>query len=513
MTQMKKRKLSGYFAVQSMIFTTLIVMFFVVGIIVYYSMLYAETREHITKIGELNAETSAEQIDKYLSSGVDVLRMTGYTLDNMIRNGNSQEEILAYLENQSIAASNITSGNSPGFYGYINNGYLDGTGWVPETDYAPLERPWYVEAKANIGRVSVVGPYVDSRTHRNIITLSKTLCDVKSVIAMDFSMDQLQKIAEDLTAHGKSYAEIVLNREYKVLAHSDKSEIGKCYFTEPGSFGNALIDELRSTDENYFFLRYEGADYIVYTTTVANDWFCVSVIDATSSLRRLKRPLIFIFAAALTILAVQLVIIIRSNKNTQIAKQLSDDLSEAENAISEKDSKIGEISKLAFKDALTGVGSKSAFNSLTAELAEKHKTSHTPTAVVMLDVNVLKNVNDTFGHDAGDKYLCGCCGLICEIFRYSPVFRIGGDEFVAVLRNADFSDREKLLQKLRDACDESYSHTDRMPWERYSIAAGMSDWLPDEPDIEQALLRADKAMYDSKRSFKERHKELKSISR
>ena len=503
---MNKKSLNGYFAVQNMIFTMLIVVFFLCGIIYYYTMLYTETKEHITKIGELNAATSAEQIDKYFSSGVDTLKLASYTLDNMIRNGNSQKEILEYLQNQSSAISNITNGYSTSFYGYINNTYLDGNGWIPDSDYIPIERPWYVDAEANIGRVAIVGPYIDSETHNSIITLSKTLCDVKSVVAMDFSMDRLQAITEELTAQGESYAEIILNHDYQVIAHSDKSEISKCYFTEQGTLGNALVEKLRTTDEDFFFLEYADADYIVYTTTVANDWFCLSVIDATSSLSQLKKPLVFMVASALSIIVIQLIILIRANRNTQITQQLSENLSQAKNTISEKENQIGEISQLAFRDALTSVGSKAAFNQLSEELSEKRKAEQISVAVVMMDVNNLKYVNDTFGHEAGDKYLCGCCDIICKIFQHSPVFRTGGDEFIAILQNDDYDNRTALLQKLNAACDTAYAQENKAPWERYTIAAGLADWFPEEPTLEQALSRADKAMYEAKRLFKQKHK-------
>lgn len=365
---MNNKKLSSYFALRSMIFNTAVVLFFLGGILGFYAMLYSETREHITKIGEHNAQMASEEIDNYFASGVDTLKLSGYTIDNMIRNGSSSKEIEDYLKNQSIAIKNITEGSSPGLYGYINGEYLSGTGWIAGSDYVATGRPWYIEAQASVGRITAIGPYLDKRTNTDIITLTKTLCDVKSVIAMDFSMGQLQSIAEEVTAEGGSYAEILLDREYEVLAHSDKSEIGKNYLTEKGTFGAKLVDTLRNTDESFFFFSYDGSEYIVYSSTVANDWFCISVIDATASLNRHKLPLAFMIASAFAILAVQFIIIIRTNISKQIAEQLSDDLSNAESSLSEKEKQIGEISKVALRDSLTGVGSKAAFDIMCREI-------------------------------------------------------------------------------------------------------------------------------------------------
>ena len=502
---MKSKKSTAYSAMYNMVFTTIIVLLFVSGILFFYSRLSAETRKHIIKIGELNAATSAEQIDRYFSAGYDTLMMAGYTLDTMIRDGRSDKDILDFLLNQSAAISNITSGNCPGYYGYISGYYLDGTGWIPDADYSPTQRPWYIDAQANTGKISIVGPYTDSETHRSVITLSKTLCDGKSVVAMDYYMDSLQKIAEEVTTHGNSYAEIVLNGDHVVIAHSDRSEIGRNYSSEQGTFGSDIVEKLRNTDKDFFNMKHGGKDYIVYTTKVADDWFCISVIDETAALREQKKPLFYMLAAALAIFLTHIIIMIHINKNARLTRQLSEKLTQSETTISEQDTKIGEISRIAFRDALTGVGSKSAFNNLSAELSEKRRTETMPTAVVMIDVNDLKYINDNFGHKVGDMYLRGCCRIICNVFCHSPVFRIGGDEFAAVLMNSDFENREVLMQQVRDICDRICSQDNREPWTRYSVAVGLSECQPDELTLDQALARADQKMYQEKRKIKKAH--------
>ena len=138
---------------------TIIVIVLFVGIIwSYYSMLYDEMRTDIIKSGQISAITSAERIDKYLSLGTDSLKIASYTLDIMIRDHRPNSEILDYLVNQSPAIESLLEGETTGLYGYVGDEYLDSIGWVPDEDYVPTERPWYIGAKANIGRVAVVDP-------------------------------------------------------------------------------------------------------------------------------------------------------------------------------------------------------------------------------------------------------------------------------------------------------------------------------------------------------------------
>lgn len=334
---MKEKKTGRSFAWRNVLISALVIVFFLGVITVYYSMLYSETRQKIIKNGELNSATSAEQINKYLSKGIDTVKLVCYSLDNMLRSGRSQEEILDFLVNQSAAVVNTTSENSTGVYGYINGEYLDGTGWEPDADYVPTERPWYIDARANVGRVAVVDPYLDAETNTITITFSKTLCDAKSVAAMDFSMDQLQAVTEKIAEEGEQAIEIVLDMKYQVIAHSDKSEVGKNYITESGTFGNALVNQLRSTDEGYFSFDFDGKEYVAYKVSVSNNWLCLSVYNATSVFGQLKSTLIFTIVVSLLVVAILLIFMIRSNRKKEQFARLSHVVEALAAAIDAKD--------------------------------------------------------------------------------------------------------------------------------------------------------------------------------
>ncbi len=116
---MKNKKKRFSLSFRNVLIYALIIVFIVGVIIVYYSMLYRETRQKIITNGELNSVTSAEQINTYLSKGVDTMKLVCYTLDHMIRTDRSRDEILDFLTNQSTAVINTTSENSTGLYGYI----------------------------------------------------------------------------------------------------------------------------------------------------------------------------------------------------------------------------------------------------------------------------------------------------------------------------------------------------------------------------------------------------------
>ena len=291
--------------------TTIILLFFLAVFMAYYTMLQSEMKQKVIVNQELIATKSANQINNYLSTGIDIIRMASYTLDDMIREGRSHEEMHDFLVSQSVAAEYITEGNSPAIYAVVEGRLLDGDNWVPGDDYVPQERPWYIDAMANIGQVAVVDPYLDAKTHTMMITLSKSLCDVKSVAAMDISLKHLQTMTEELVANDDSDIEIVIDRKYQVIAHSDKDEVGKNYLTEEGTFGRALVDRLRSTDEKYFSLRFDNAEYIVYTMPVANSWRCLSVFDATATFAQLRRTFVLTIFVSLLVISILMILMAR----------------------------------------------------------------------------------------------------------------------------------------------------------------------------------------------------------
>ena len=152
-----------------------------------------------------------------------------------------------------------------------------------------------------------------------------------------------------------------------------------------------------------------------------------------------------------------------------------------------------------FRDSLTGVKNKSAYKDterkfdsfITEGICEEF-------SVFVFDLNDLKVVNDTLGHDAGDRYLQMGCSLICQAFKHSPVFRIGGDEFVAILKGSDYKDRKDLKAALKERIEANNQSGGVV------MAVGSADY---QPDIDICVLdvfkRADREMYTDKRRLKE----------
>lgn len=162
---------------------------------------------------------------------------------------------------------------------------------------------------------------------------------------------------------------------------------------------------------------------------------------------------------------------------------------------------VSGVSAKAYRDALTKVKNKAAYDEAATRLDQEIAKGNANIGLLMADLNNLKQMNDRYGHDHGDDYLKTNCRLICQVFEHSPVFRIGGDEFVVILENHDFEHRDELLVEFDERMEAS--QTAENPWDRISLARGLATSAPSDSSLDDLFRRADTAMYEDKRRIKD----------
>ena len=153
---------------------------------------------------------------------------------------------------------------------------------------------------------------------------------------------------------------------------------------------------------------------------------------------------------------------------------------------------------VAFRDSLTGVKSKHAFAVEEEAMEEKIKAGETGAfGVIVCDVNGLKRINDTLGHKAGDEYIRSACVMLCNFFKHSPVFRVGGDEFVVLLRGSDFEAREEILGNINGVIEDNLTQG------KVVASLGLAVYGEEEDkSFHDVFKRADGRMYERKMQLK-----------
>ncbi|MCR4908912.1 MAG: GGDEF domain-containing protein [Lachnospiraceae bacterium] len=158
---------------------------------------------------------------------------------------------------------------------------------------------------------------------------------------------------------------------------------------------------------------------------------------------------------------------------------------------------------LATKDALTGIRNKTAYDSEIKQLEWMLSDGMKDFGLAMIDLNFLKRINDTFGHEQGNVAIRKLCNIVCHVFQHSPVFRIGGDEFAVILKGNDFEHRDELVEEFNHRLDELAEDSSLAQWEKVSAAIGVAVFDPEkDSSVDNVFKRADNAMYERKKEMK-----------
>ncbi|HIY06603.1 MAG TPA: EAL domain-containing protein [Candidatus Evtepia faecigallinarum] len=155
------------------------------------------------------------------------------------------------------------------------------------------------------------------------------------------------------------------------------------------------------------------------------------------------------------------------------------------------------LNELSYHDQLTGALNRHA-------LAEQYRALSADTmGVIYCDITGLKQINDSLGHEAGDQAICRCHELICQAVGNAPVYRAGGDEFIALCANVGQEEFQKTLDRLRALVCQDQCH----------IAVGHA-WSKEHPiQLERLITQADQEMYQDKREYYQKNSHLTGVDR
>ena len=179
-----------------------------------------------------------------------------------------------------------------------------------------------------------------------------------------------------------------------------------------------------------------------------------------------------------------------------------------------------QIERLAHYDSLTGLPNRNLFNELLAHAFANAERNRARLAILFVDLDGFKQVNDSYGHDAGDHLLATFTQRLRSCLRKSDTFgrhggsgtaaRLGGDEFVVLVNNVgNPSDLAVVAQRILAAAAEPYDLAG--PWGHVTASIGISVYPEDGKDIERLIKSADSAMYDAKEAGKNTYRFYSSV--
>ena len=450
---------------------------------------YATEKRVLQQQGELNAKESAMEYDRCLLTRVNIVTVVGYAVDTMIASGKDNSEIVKFINDETNYIIATLDPSTTGIYGWINEEYLDGAGWVPDDDYVATERPWYIQTLKSDQEITFVEPYLDMQTNTVMMTVSDLMSDGKSVVAMDVSLDPLQQIVEKVASATAGSQAFILDTSGIVVAHSNLDELGKNYLEEADSLGGAIARKILDEKQMQFDLKMDEGNYSVYVDQLQGGWYSVSLIDSDVWYRPLQRTTL-LFSVILVVIVVFLCFVfLRLNAKNQALQRLH-------NRVDQEEKRGNEFQMLSETDRMTG---------LYDRVCGEHKVEDllalgTGGMFLVLDIDHFKSFNDTYGHQYGDQVILAVADALRSTFRANDItMRLGGDEFgVFAVGIADRAMGEAIIRRLFDHLDAV--EIAELRKEKFSISVGAALCTGHEDlTFDKLYAAADSAMYASKK--------------
>ena len=175
--------------------------------------------------------------------------------------------------------------------------------------------------------------------------------------------------------------------------------------------------------------------------------------------------------------------------------------------LSDTKAEVRKASGQGYKDMLTGIRNRNAFDEESKKLAMDMENEKAVFGLASVDMNGLKLINEEYGYDNGNHAIRKLCFIVCHVFEHSPVFKVGGDKFMVVLKGDDLRNSEKLVAEFKARLNKLSEDRTLKPWEKVSAAIGVAYYDKDRDlSVEDLAERAIKEMKRDKAEMKESQK-------
>lgn len=348
------------------------------------------------------------------------------------------------------------------------------------------------------------------------------------IVGMDISVSFLQDIVSQMNAYETGYG-VLLSPNYDIVYHPQYPD-GLPY----GEMDEKMQEMLSTLDSNQYvtnihLMSGSFGRYWVANRTLTNGMILEMIVDVSE----ITEPMWVMFRREVVVTFVVLVATLigvtqfikgiikplnelsdsairlgKSDMDVQIKDYDMEEFSNLSQAFVFMRDKLKEsfeyMSGLAYSDIMTGANNKGAFEKDSVGIANTCKKSGEQFAVIVIDVNNLKLVNDMYGHMEGDELIKVVAKKLMEVFGKRNTYRVGGDEFCVLLRENNELRLKDDINAFRDELTTYYQNNKDLFHDEISVAVGYSLFDPNEDDsFNEVYRRADSRMYENKKEIKE----------
>lgn len=339
------------------------------------------------------------------------------------------------------------------------------------------------------------------------------------IIGMDINIALLNELCSAVKVYDSGEAFIIdpngslIYKNSYTKSGDHEFEFGECYYgaasdeviTENSDSGKMLVMSQMLDNNMQFFIRVPKDEInapkrrlISTLLIIAGIFSIIAVLIVLRWANSFTRPLLELTKKAQKIAANELETDLTCKTGDEV-ELLSESLGKMVGSLKEH---ISYINGLAFVEPMTKLGNSLAYKNKLEALSADIANGNADFALFVMDLNGLKKVNDNYGHEKGDAYIKNAADIIRSVFGEKNSFRIGGDEFAAVLGGQSDEEIKAFIEKLDDKMS-CFNKGKTEIFDQVHIAVGGSSYRNGE-DKEPAdvFRRADSAMYEDKKRKK-----------
>lgn len=380
---------------------------------------------------------------------------------------------------------------------------------------------WYYAA-VEAGAPVWMAPYYSQRANEYLVSYVAPIYKADTligVVGMDVSFDYIADRCDEIQIYDSGYAFIV-DENFNVL-HS-KTEVGNLSLATSTTTEQTLSVDKIDMGYNLYEYKVGNVKHQVVFKPLNNNTY-LGITAPVSEIEAVKNALIFRICTCAVVIGILFVVvgaaiaktIIQPLKELNVAarriangnldidlKKRSDDevgtLTESlSDTVDQLKKYINHINSIAYVDEFTGLNNKTAYANAVAEMEEDIKDGYADFSLAVMDINGLKEFNDTYGLPKGDELVLAVSKEISNMFGQENAYRIEGDKFVILLKEMDNDAAKKIVDEF---CFKIRTLEGDM---KPSVAVGVVTYEKNSKDnYEKLFKKANEAMHEDKQNLK-----------
>lgn len=495
----------------SIIIISLLIITIVLPGVIYYQFSKNVLEKQINNYLKAELTKYTYETEGWLQSHSQIISTIGDIIETSYYKENITADLLqSYINNKDI--SDI-------YIGFNDGTFLSGIGWIPPANYDPRSRSWYTEALASKD-INISNIYSDMTTQKDAVSIGKNLKDksgkIIGVIAEDLLVETIYKKINNIKLDNEGYA-FLMDKTGKILVTPDYSLINH-NFRE--LIENSSQSEIQTTSENFKTYIYRNQRKLIAFKDIkgANLRLALVIPEKTAYKPLSSLLTIYLYIALISILLASIIsfvldgnIVNRLRILSNVSNELragnfdvemqelgKDEIGEVSQAFKRMQSQLkksfSELDWIAYHDLLTNLPNRLKLIEDMKILINDCENTEKQFAVVFVDLDDFKNVNDILGYAAGDLLLIKVGEVLNKKYR---AYRIGADEFAVII--SSFKTPEELHQKV-EAVSTLLSHNFELKYNSIynSATIGISVYPKDFQELREMMTCTDAALNKAK---------------